>query len=664
MARGIRPNEFPWLSDPLDDSNFEFYSQKDGVNRKIDGSYILAFAGPIFNSTPLGYTPTATGNSSDLNSFVIGSDGNLYFIDVEGNGLDFIGEIEGDLLIDNIPTNIPNTYVVYSDGSNLVGSSLLTYDGDLRLEDGRIEIKRDGVTLPTQGAINLAQSGNNLAVFKSTGSACKFRLINEPGGSIDGYWQLNESNSTMNFGFSNTGSQQVLFLLKVDGTGIDDKVGILEDAPTQNLDVNGTSRFRGHVWDSLNDSGTTNDVMTRGASGFEWTDPSLVGVQDFLDLIDTPGSYTGQSLELVRVNVGETGLEFVPVSDLEIEGLGTSLPAGRVPYSDGTNLTSEAALTYDDTKNIFEVNGFYRCTSYTPTGAPSSGKGFEMLYNALADQGQFICVDRDTSTYKNMGFVFNQLSYTIGPGTSIANITSTGISIGDHSAAFRLDVKAVAPDVAKFIDGTTNTPLYVVSQSTGAGILDDQIASGTRNGIMTSNNYAGINEAVEIWNKGFNRFTFLSTGAMTFLGHSSTPSSDWGAGAIGYNTTDERFEFNDGTNTRELLSRYIAAENVLGPSTSWSSGKTSFFTRVPDNLRTGEIVKVIVNAHTAGTGSSTLTLDKNSGTTTALTALGSGSTQSISSTSISVTAGDLIELIIGGSPSVWPTGLDILLFYQ
>jgi hypothetical protein len=39
-----------------------------------------------------------------------------------------------------------------------------------------------------------------------------------------------------------------------------------------------------------------------------------VGIRDLLGLIDTPSSYSGQSKKIVRVNVGETALEFVVVN--------------------------------------------------------------------------------------------------------------------------------------------------------------------------------------------------------------------------------------------------------------------------------------------------------------------------------------------------------------
>jgi len=40
------------------------------------------------------------------------------------------------------------------------------------------------------------------------------------------------------------------------------------------------------------------------------TIPSAYGASRFLELTDTPANYSGSSLQVVRVNVGETALEF------------------------------------------------------------------------------------------------------------------------------------------------------------------------------------------------------------------------------------------------------------------------------------------------------------------------------------------------------------------
>lgn len=50
------------------------------------------------------------------------------------------------------------------------------------------------------------------------------------------------------------------------------------------------------------------------------------GASAFTDLTDVPASYTGEALKVVRVNAGETGLEFATISgsgltQQQVEGL-------------------------------------------------------------------------------------------------------------------------------------------------------------------------------------------------------------------------------------------------------------------------------------------------------------------------------------------------------
>jgi hypothetical protein len=59
-----------------------------GYFKNIDryGNEILNGGGaPDFKPTPITYTPTASGNTSDLNSFVIDPNGDIYFIDEQGD---------------------------------------------------------------------------------------------------------------------------------------------------------------------------------------------------------------------------------------------------------------------------------------------------------------------------------------------------------------------------------------------------------------------------------------------------------------------------------------------------------------------------------------------------------------------------------------------------
>lgn len=55
-------------------------------------------------------------------------------------------------------------------------------------------------------------------------------------------------------------------------------VGIGTTSPTQKLDINGSVRLRSTLYDYNNSTGTTNQLLTRGASGLLWQSPSAISV--------------------------------------------------------------------------------------------------------------------------------------------------------------------------------------------------------------------------------------------------------------------------------------------------------------------------------------------------------------------------------------------------
>lgn len=55
------------------------------------------------------------------------------------------------------------------------------------------------------------------------------------------------------------------------------------------------------------------------ADGVVWDDPAGGGASTFLELTDTPANYTGGSLKFVRVNEGETALEFAAEADPTVD---------------------------------------------------------------------------------------------------------------------------------------------------------------------------------------------------------------------------------------------------------------------------------------------------------------------------------------------------------
>jgi hypothetical protein len=103
------------------------------------------------------------------------------------------------------------------------------------------------------------------------------------------------------------------------------RVGIGTNAPTQTLDVNGAARFRNHLFDYNNTSGTTGQVLTRGASGVLWQ--------------TIPASQWTTSGSNIYFNTGNVGIgTTTPIALLH--ALGTDTGGGNILFSGGVKETS------------------------------------------------------------------------------------------------------------------------------------------------------------------------------------------------------------------------------------------------------------------------------------------------------------------------------------
>ena len=84
------------------------------------------------------------------------------------------------------------------------------------------------------------------------------------------------------------------------------------------------------------------------------------GVSDFLSLSDTPANYTGDSLKHVRVNVGETALEFVTLASSAVINFGAletlTISGGAVTRS-GTSSFFNIAAETGTVDDLDTING-------------------------------------------------------------------------------------------------------------------------------------------------------------------------------------------------------------------------------------------------------------------------------------------------------------------
>lgn len=125
--------------------------------------------------------------------------------------------------------------------------------------------------------------------------------------------------------------------------------------------------------DEYIDTSTTPYTLYTGNGG-SW---HKVGPTEFTELSDTPASYTGKSKQLVRVNTGETALEFHPEAFLDLADTpstytGSGLKIVRVN-------TGATALEFVDPTTPLSAVGFVVLTGATGTNvgpmllAPKAG---------------------------------------------------------------------------------------------------------------------------------------------------------------------------------------------------------------------------------------------------------------------------------------------------
>ena len=227
--------------------------------------------------------------------------------------------------------------------------------------------------------------------------------------------------------------------VKLDGT----------QAPTVNNDVD-EGYTAGSRWvDVTNDKEYVCLDNTDGAA--VWTETTQSGGGGaFTDLTDTPANYTGSSLKHIRVNVGETALEFVTLGgggdmlkatydtdedgDIDVAAGGTEKSSWTqycIPYLSGTTAfgeipigTAEYALTvaagatgYDWT--LFDLSLYYLKTEVDTQGEMETIWG-DTLMNDLEDD-----TDPDLGGEMDCGahsIGFTQQS-TTGDGTTTVNWT-------------------------------------------------------------------------------------------------------------------------------------------------------------------------------------------------------------------------------------------------
>lgn len=264
------------------------------------------------------------------------------------------------------------------------------------------------------------------------------------------------------------------------------------DAAVDVFKINSAGLIKGVF---TNDNALTRILASNASGELYYRDASSIGTTTFLGLTDTPASYAGQTLKGVRVNAGETALEFYTVgagSGHIIENSGTPLAAqpdlnftnGLTASDDAGNTASVVKLGGTLVNNTLFTNAGFD-VEFAGTGA-FEVTGSSYVGIAAATGGMFF----DTLGTANMAFtdVGGGISMASGEGMSVTITGPNGFSLlANNSTAFiqlqnRSDSASNGIDlVARLFTGSViKTQLFI---GTADAYFRDYRTAGSVNGL-------------------------------------------------------------------------------------------------------------------------------------------------------------------------------------
>lgn len=219
-------------------------------------------------------------------------------------------------------------------------------------------------------------------------------------------------------------------------------------------------------------------------SGIEWVAANPGGETDFTNLNDTPANFTGSGLRLVRVNTGETALEFVDPA-----GLLSFLQLAGTPSSYSGQESKIVAV--NASADGLEFVPFPSLGSYSTRSISNDNPGFELGYLLPWD------MDEAFAPAVTVVDEFNLVEANEG-GFFVAVATT---DFDDVTFAAIFDLTAAATN-SELDNAATVTLPYAWAKlesgdTQGEVTLYAETASGT---VLGSINATGLDGALDTWN--------------------------------------------------------------------------------------------------------------------------------------------------------------------
>ncbi len=231
--------------------------------------------------------------------------------------------------------------------------------------------------------------------------------------------------------------------------------------------------------------------------------------EHFTDLLDAPHSYTGQTLKVIRVNAGETGLEFV-------SGAGGN--DGNNNYSANNFLSSYATTATNATTTTLTVASAYQ-QYFTGTTTQTV---VLPLASSLVLGTRFLITNLSTGTVTVNSSGANLVISL--PGSTVANITCTKITGTDASswavvsnALLLTSGGALGTPSSGTLTSCSGLPISgIASLGTGVGTaLAVNTGSNGSFGVLIAHGTATINPGLITSGSVSSAITVSATGTLT-----------------------------------------------------------------------------------------------------------------------------------------------------
>ncbi len=213
----------------------------------------------------------------------------------------------------------------------------------------------------------------------------------------------------------------------------------------------------------------TPPILYVGSNG-SWL---VVGVVSFTDLTDVPSSYTGQGTKLVRVNVAETGLEFVAAatganptataSDVVVNGSASTFMRSDAAPAVQKASSSQFGIVKVDGTTITETGGVI-----SASGGGGGGGGMTLISRVSPTATNTVTFSSIPTTYQDLKLIIHSRS-TAAAATDVLNIRINSDSTVGNYEYQRLTGSAGVPSAANGV-GLNAWQISTPAASTTAGI--------------------------------------------------------------------------------------------------------------------------------------------------------------------------------------------------